>query len=56
MELRKEYDMLPEVKDYKTVRSNYERIQKGVELGTGAGDAAIVFRIHEDTRSTKRCP
>ena len=43
MELRKEYDMLPEVKDYKTVRSNYERIQKGVELGTGAGDAAIVF-------------
>lgn len=43
MELRKEYDMLPEVKDYKTVRSNYERIRQGVQLGTGAGDAAIVF-------------
>lgn len=43
MELRKEYDMLPEVKDYKVVRSNYERIRQGVQLGTGAGDAAIVF-------------
>jgi len=35
--------MLPEVKDYKVVRSNYERIRQGVQLGTGAGDAAIVF-------------
>lgn len=43
MELRKEYDTLPEVKDYKTVRSNFERIRQGVQLGTGAGDAAIVF-------------
>lgn len=43
MELRKEYDMLPEVKDYKIVKNNFERIQQGVQLGTGAGDAAIVF-------------
>lgn len=43
MELRKEYDMLPEVKDYKIVRSNYERIRQGVQMGTGAGDAAVVF-------------
>lgn len=43
MELGERYDSLPEVKDYKIVRSNYERIRKGVQLGTGAGDAAIVF-------------
>lgn len=43
MDLRQQYDMLPEVKDYKVVRSNFERIQQGVKLGTGAGDAAIVF-------------
>lgn len=42
-DLRQEYDMLPEVKDYKIVRSNYERIRQGVQLGTGAGDTAIVF-------------
>lgn len=43
IELRREYDTLPEVKDYKVVRSNYERIRQGVHLGTGAGDAAVVF-------------
>ena len=43
MDLRQQYDALPEVKDYKVVRSNFERIRKGVEMGTGAGDAAIVF-------------
>jgi hypothetical protein len=43
MNLRQEYDLLPEVKDYKTVKANYERIRQGVQMGTGAGDAAIVF-------------
>jgi hypothetical protein len=43
MELRGQYDMLPEVKDYKVVKSNYERIRQGAQMGTGAGDAAIVF-------------
>lgn len=43
MDLRQQYDALPEVKDYKVVKSNFERIRQGVEMGTGAGDAAIVF-------------
>jgi hypothetical protein len=43
MDLRKEYDADPNVKNYKIVRDNYERIRQGAQLTTGAGDIAMVF-------------
>lgn len=43
MDLRKEYDADPNVKNYKIVRDNYERIRQGSTLTTGAGDIAMVF-------------
>jgi hypothetical protein len=42
-ELRGQYDMDPNVKNYKVVRDNYERIREGATAGTGAGDISVIF-------------
>lgn len=42
-DLRGQYDQDPNVKNYKIVRDNYERIREGTQLTTGAGDIAVVF-------------
>src|SRR5688500_14703289 len=42
-DLRKDYDLDPNTKNYKMVRDNYERIRQGAQMGTGAGDIAVVF-------------
>lgn len=42
-ELRGQYDNDPNVKNYKIVRDNYERIRAGATAGTGAGDISVIF-------------
>lgn len=42
-DLRQEYENSPIVKGYQIVRDNYERIRQGAQIGSGAGDLAIVF-------------
>lgn len=42
-ELRGQYDDDENVKNYKIVRDNYERIREGASLSTGAGDIAVIF-------------
>lgn len=42
-DLRQDYNVDPDVKNYKVVRDNYERIREGAQNTTGAGDIAVVF-------------
>lgn len=42
-DLRKDYDLDPNIKNYKIVRDNYERIREGAQIQTGAGDIAVIF-------------
>jgi len=42
-DLASQYSSDPNVKEYAIVRNNYERIREGAQMGSGAGDIAIIF-------------
>jgi hypothetical protein len=41
--LRKEYTALPQVKDFQTVSSSYQKIRAGAKQNSAAGDLSLVF-------------
>ena len=43
--LRKEFNALPEVKTYKQVNAYYQNLLSGAKLGTPAGDQATIFGV-----------
>lgn len=42
-DLNAQYTSDPNIKEYAVVRNNYERIREGAQMGSGAGDIAIIF-------------
>lgn len=54
--IRKEFETLPDVKQYREVESSYRRIEKAAEKPTPAGDLALIFNYMKmlDPGSTVR--
>lgn len=43
MDLRKEYNALPEVKNYRELRTSFQNLQSAAASGTAAGDVKLIF-------------
>ncbi|MDO4713960.1 MAG: hypothetical protein Q4B28_04950 [bacterium] len=55
-QLRKEFNNLPEIKNFKTVQGMYNTVKSASTLGTAAGDMSLIFAYMKilDPNSTVR--